>query len=201
MNSIKLAKKQFRKEMKLKLKDMDLNVIEQQSLDITNQLIHHPIYQKSNTISLFLNMPTELNTIHILKHIFDNNKTCFIPYCTKDTMDMLHLKSFEDFQSLKLNSWGIPEPTPLEARISIFDYPENLDLVIMPGLAFDKQGNRIGYGKGYYDRFLVKCSEYAKSRNVDGPKTIAIGLLKQFVDSVPVEETDIKPDIILSPNP
>lgn len=83
---------------------------------------------------------------------------------------MVELKSWDDYKTLPKNSWGIPEPTPQEQRVNCFEVG-GLDLIIMPGLAFDKQGNRIGYGKGYYDRFLDTCTQFATEKGIVKPRT------------------------------
>jgi 5-formyltetrahydrofolate cyclo-ligase len=112
-------------------------------------------------------------------------------------MHMVEISSMEDFESLEKNSWGIPEPRLTDNRTDCF-MAGGLDLVLMPGLAFDAQRNRIGYGKGYYDRFLQKSFEFAELRSVPKPVTIAIALSVQMVEQVPVDDTDIKPDFIIN---
>lgn len=87
------------------------------------------------------------------------------------------------------NKWKIPEPSPVGSlQYSIF----NIDLVLIPLLCFDKQGYRVGYGKGYYDRFLAKCR----------PDVMKIGLsIFEPVDEISnVDEFDIKMDYCITPN-
>lgn len=71
-----------------------------------------------------------------------------------------------------------------------------LDLVVVPGVAFTKDGLRLGHGAGYYDKYLKSISELQEVP----PKTIAVGFKEQIVDSVPIEETDVTIDIILYPD-
>jgi 5-formyltetrahydrofolate cyclo-ligase len=85
-------------------------------------------------------------------------------------MHMVEISSLQDFESLEKNSWGIPEPKLSDKRLDCFQ-AGGLDLIVMPGLAFDKEQNRIGYGKGYYDRFLQKSFEFAKFRGIAKPTT------------------------------
>jgi 5-formyltetrahydrofolate cyclo-ligase len=85
-------------------------------------------------------------------------------------MHMVELQSVQDFESLSKNSWGIPEPSIADKRLDSFE-ANGLDVVLMPGLAFDRNGNRIGYGKGYYDRFLQKSFDFAQMNGVPKPFT------------------------------
>ncbi|KAJ3322896.1 DnaJ sub C member 10 [Boothiomyces sp. JEL0866] len=192
------AKKAFRKEMKAVLKKVPQQVIDLESKSITMKLLSHPVYLAAKSVSVFLNMPGEVETIGILQDIFARGKDCFVPMCS-EKMDMVQLKSMDDFNSLQKNSWGIPEPLPAENRLNVEEYKEGLHLVIMPGLAFDKQGSRIGYGKGYYDKFLSRSFDLASQKGLPKPNTIAICLSAQMVDLVPTADYDIKPDFIITP--
>jgi 5-formyltetrahydrofolate cyclo-ligase len=111
-------------------------------------------------------------------------------------MHMVEIKDLQDLHALPKNSWGIPEPSMDEKRMDSF-MAGGLDLIIMPGLAFDRKGNRIGYGKGYYDRFLSKCYINSEQYAITRPFTIAIALQCQLVEEVPTEVTDLKPDEII----
>lgn len=92
-------------------------------------------------------------------------------------------------QNLVKNKWGILEPSP-ESRREV--QPEEIDLVIIPLLVFDKQGNRVGYGKGFYDRFLQKCS----------PNALKVGIcLEDSIELIEdLNEFDVKMDICITPN-
>lgn len=104
-----------------------------------------------------------------------------------DNFEMQHF--ILDEQNLVENKWGISEPSQ-DSRREI--QPEEMDLVIVPLLCFDKQGNRVGYGKGFYDRFLHKCS----------PKALKLGIcLEAPVESIEdLNEFDVKIDICITPN-
>jgi 5-formyltetrahydrofolate cyclo-ligase len=86
---------------------------------------------------------------------------------------------------LKKNNWGILEPSQ-----GIPTPPEKIDLVLVPLLAFDKQGNRVGYGKGYYDRFLSTCS----------PETKKVGIsLFSSEEEIHTTDTDVQLDQCITP--
>jgi 5-formyltetrahydrofolate cyclo-ligase len=92
-------------------------------------------------------------------------------------------------QYLVENQWGILEPSQ-ESRREV--QPQEIDLIIIPLLAFDKQGNRVGYGKGFYDRFLQKCS----------PKALKVGLcLEEPIEMIEdLNEFDVKMDVCITPD-
>ena len=103
-------------------------------------------------------------------------------------MQMVELKSLQVLESLPLDRWGIPSFPSLEGLN--LAKPGEIDLMIMPGLAFDPDLNRIGYGKGYFDRYISK--NHPKSK-------IAICLDDQVLPTVPNEEHDVKVDSIITP--
>jgi 5-formyltetrahydrofolate cyclo-ligase len=127
-------------------------------------------------------MPSgEISTREIIHHAFENGKRVFVPYTYKlpnprdfwpaSVMDMVQLESLEDYKSLKPDKWGIPTPSTdtIEQRRNCFGglgktngeakidaAGEGLDIIIMPGMAFDQSLERLGHGKGYYDFFLQR---------------------------------------------
>ena len=115
----------------------------------------------------------ELQTAQIVTHALESGKTVFVPFITRKspTMDMLQLRDQQDFNTLKPDNWGIPslDPASVEDRTNCLGYKGvkgtpaaggHLDLVLVPAVAFDQDYNRLGHGKGYYDRFL---KHYAQS--------------------------------------
>lgn len=105
-------------------------------------------------ISLFLPIERtyELNTYKIWEKATSFDAQVAVPKINQKTEEMKHLL-FESEDQLEISSWGIPEPS--KGRIIA---AEHFDIVIVPLLAVDQKGHRVGYGKGYYDRFLSKCS-------------------------------------------
>jgi 5-formyltetrahydrofolate cyclo-ligase len=195
-----MSKIAFRKEFKKRLLSIPQEIIEEESKVIAQKVFEHQRYHDARSVSIFLNMPSgEVRTSRIVEHIFSSGKKCYIPCCTTDSMQMVRLKDMADFHSLKRNAWKIPEPSLDEGRENALDSVDGLDLVIMPGMAFDRDGNRIGYGKGYYDKFLQRVYALADGSGKPRPYTMAIRLSAQLVDKVPTEETDFKPNVIIHP--
>lgn len=112
-------------------------------------------------------MPSgELSTRSIVQDAFQRGKDVYIPYIhTVDkvsVMDMLALESITEFESLQPDKWGIPsiQPTQIPGRRDCFS-GKGLDLVVMPGMSFDSDFRRLGHGKGYYDHFLKRYSQWS----------------------------------------
>eukprot|EP00238_Polyblepharides_amylifera_P014037 CAMPEP_0196576532 /NCGR_PEP_ID=MMETSP1081-20130531/5757_1 /TAXON_ID=36882 /ORGANISM="Pyramimonas amylifera, Strain CCMP720" /LENGTH=116 /DNA_ID=CAMNT_0041895153 /DNA_START=483 /DNA_END=833 /DNA_ORIENTATION=- len=99
---------------------------------------------------------------------------------------------------------GILEPTPLYLdsglpRQEALEADLPLDLLIMPGLAFDKECNRLGRGGGYYDCFLQKCRDRAMKTGTKPPLLVALAYNAQMVDSIPMANNDFPVDLIVTP--
>lgn len=147
-----------------------------------------PEYQAARRISVYLSMPSgEISTTGIVRDALAQGKKVFIPYTFKLTspdegqpdsiMDMVELYSINDFESLQPDKWGIPTPDKdsISSRANCFggtgvtngepptsSTKEGLDLIVMPGMAFDAQFGRLGHGKGFYDYFLSRCHQSAR---------------------------------------
>uniref|UniRef100_A0A7S4JL58 5-formyltetrahydrofolate cyclo-ligase n=2 Tax=Paramoeba aestuarina TaxID=180227 RepID=A0A7S4JL58_9EUKA len=111
-------------------------------------------------------------------------------------MKFVRVEGKEDLESFVKNKWGIPEPPNPDEREDIYSSGGHLDLILCPGLGFDTQNQRLGRGKGYYDRYIQK----AISSSHPPPKLIGIALKEQKVDSVPTDAHDIPMDEVLFPN-
>ncbi|XP_057159810.1 5-formyltetrahydrofolate cyclo-ligase isoform X2 [Ursus arctos] len=158
----------------------------------------HSQYQKSRRISIFLSMQDEVETKEIIQDIFRQGKTCFIPryQIQSSHMDMVKLASPEEISSLPRTSWNIHQPGEDEVREEALS-TGGLDLIFMPGLGFDRHGNRLGRGRGYYDAYLKRCLEQQDVR----PYTMALAFREQICLQVPVDENDMKVDEVLYEEP
>lgn len=160
-------------------------------------------------------MPSgEVQTDDIVRHALASGKEVFVPYLHKSLfttnpaipariMDMVRLNDIQDYESLKRDRWGIPsiDPATVDDRQRILGGAETqnpdqitLDLVLMPGVAFDiaPQSNeirRLGHGRGFYDLFLERYAEKLEKLNVKGPSVLlyGLGLKEQFLSSATEE--------------
>ncbi|KAF0876240.1 MTHFS ligase, partial [Crocuta crocuta] len=158
-------------------------------------VLAHSQYQKSKRISVFLSMQDEVETEEIIRDIFRQGKACFIPrYGSQGShMDMLRLASPDEVALLPRTPWNIRQPGENEVREEALS-TGGLDLIFMPGLGFDKQGNRLGRGKGYYDAYLTRCLQQQRDSQ---PYTMALAFREQMCLQVPVDEHDVRVDEVL----
>ncbi|XP_045624031.2 5-formyltetrahydrofolate cyclo-ligase [Procambarus clarkii] len=195
MNAVKTAKAALRKEVKVKLDSLSTAEKARQSVVVQEKLWQHELYKKSQRLSIFLSMNDEIQTEPILRHALEAGKTCYIPrYDSKSTyMDMVRLHSWEEYESLPVTKWQIKQP-PLSEQCETALSSGGLDLILIPGLAFTKEGHRMGRGRGYYDRYLTRC----RASQINAPSTVALAFSEQIFPEIPTEDTDMLIDIVLS---
>jgi 5-formyltetrahydrofolate cyclo-ligase len=157
-------------------------------------------YQSAKNISIYLSMPTgEVSTRHLVRDALRSGKGVFVPYLHKDpsagsgdpafVMDMVSLHSEADYESLKPDRWGIPsiDPASMLKRARCLGQRDTdvehsmeaerqvkLDMVLMPGVAFDRDHRRLGHGKGYYDIFLARYQ--AQTRRLAQREDASVGV-------------------------
>ena len=181
-----MIKKELRQKYKELRQQLSENEIEEWSLQIANQLIRLDIWQHS-FYHLFLPIESqkEINTEYILQVLAGKDKNIVLSKSDFSTREMTHFL-LTDNTTIKKNAYDIPEPIDgLEVPVS------KIDVVFVPLLAFDEKGNRVGYGKGFYDKFLAECK----------PEILKIGLsFFESEDSISdVLHTDIQLDLCVTP--
>jgi len=174
------AKKQLRKEIKqLKLLMSDHERIQRSEL-LFSKLERNIHFINSNTILLYWSMKDEVHT-HDFIQKWSALKKIILPVVNNDT---IVLKVFTGKNNLKQGEkYEIFEPVG-----EIFDDYDSIDLAIVPGIAFDSKGNRLGRGKAYYDKLLPKIKAYK----------IALCFFFQYLKEVPTDEFDIKVDEVIT---
>ncbi|WP_422106943.1 5-formyltetrahydrofolate cyclo-ligase [Winogradskyella sp.] len=182
-----MTKSEIRKKYKSLRKVLPLQNIEDDSLAIANQLLQLNIWDKL-VYHLFLTIEEqkEINTAYILSILSGKDKNIVVSKSNFEDCSMSHYL-LTDSTTIKKNAYNIPEPVDGIAII-----PSQIDVVFVPLLAFDKHGNRVGYGKGFYDRFLAECR----------PETIKIGLslFEAEDETITASEADVKLDYCVTPN-
>ena len=178
-----MDKKEIRREVIAK-RDLLKN---KSALDkkIEEKLRNNEIYKNSKNIFIYLGFGSEINTIKYVEDFLNEGKKIIIPYTDMKNKVMYGIE-INTLYGLEKNKFGILEPTDIS---EIFN-KEDIDLIIMPGVAFDKFGNGIGYGGGYYDKYISR-------KNIKCPK-IALAYDLQIIDKIQCEEHDIKADGIIS---
>ncbi|HHW02390.1 MAG TPA: 5-formyltetrahydrofolate cyclo-ligase [Thermoanaerobacterales bacterium] len=179
------CKKQLRKifiENRLKLDEKD---IMEKSAKIMSKLFSIKEYRQAKTIMFYVDARNEVKTKYAIKKALAEGKRVLVPKVKKGSgLLAVEIGSLEE---LSPGTFGILEPEGEEGIP-----PEEIDLVVVPGVAFDRRGNRIGYGAGFYDGFLPKLGP--------GVKKVAVAFEMQMAESLPAEEHDIKIDMIITEN-
>lgn len=146
---------------------------------IQQRLLESLDFQKAQTVMLFLNFRDEVETTAIAEAVLASKKRLVLPRCAPKGV-LLPLGVSNLALDLESGAWGIREPKLTNVEVN----PLEIDLVIVPGAGFDLQGNRLGYGGGYYDRFFGRLKASV-------PK-VALGFECQIIGQVPVDEHDVK---------
>ena len=181
-----MKKAELRKVYKSKRHSLSSETVDELSLQIANQTLSIPIWDKSfYHIFLSIKEQLEANTDFILNILSGKDKHIVISKSDFETNQMIHYL-LTDSTIIKKNKFNIPEPVE-----GIEISPNKIDVVFVPLLAFDKQGHRVGYGKGFYDSFLNECN----------PETLKIGLsFFEAEDNIDdVSESDVKLNYCVTP--
>ena len=158
------------------------------STAIFKKLTELPSYSPVRVVMCYVSYGSEVVTRQFLSQVWADGKRLIVPCCAGDRLELFEL---EDFEELQPGTLGILEPDSslrglADRRVAV----EDLDFIVVPGLAFDRHGGRIGYGRGYYDRLLAEAR----------PETalVAVAFECQMIDEVPMGESDVRVDVILT---
>ncbi|MBF0569089.1 MAG: 5-formyltetrahydrofolate cyclo-ligase [Nitrospirae bacterium] len=154
--------------------------------EIQDNLFETEEFIKARMVMFFASIRSEPNTLDMIQSSLNINKTIVLPRVNLNTRE-LEPYAVRNLSELVLGYMDIPEPRP-QRRVCADD----IDIIVMPGLAFDKSGGRIGYGGGYYDRFIGGRSDRRR------PVLAAIAYGEQIFESVPVMSHDVRVDMIVT---
>ncbi len=175
-----MDKKELRRAIREQKRTMTEEEIDSRSQRLGEMFCNTPAYQNAKTVYGYLPYNQEVRTVPILQRALNDGKQVAVPKIYGDTMRFLYLT---DLSQVEKNAMGIPEPVADEPVAE-----DKTALVLMPGVAFTKTGDRMGYGGGFYDRFLSAEPQHP---------TIALCYDFQIVESLPTEEFDIPVDLVL----
>ncbi|KAJ7741954.1 5-formyltetrahydrofolate cyclo-ligase [Mycena maculata] len=199
--ALKAEKKILRKAVSLTLRDLSPAYVQEQSRALTARVLALSSFIHSNSVSCYLSMATgEIDTSSLVREILRSGKKLFVPKIDTKTagrMDLLQIYDEHDLDSLPAGVWGIKEPERMhmeQPRASAKDV--GLDMILVPGLAFDQSLSRLGHGKGYYDRFITAYT--ADSR--PPPLLVGLALREQLLEktAVPTDVHDWKMDHVVT---
>lgn len=175
-------KKEIRKRMRVLRENMTREDMFSKSSLIFEQLITVPEYKKAEKIFTYVSMNNEVDTIMLIDYSLSMDKRVFVPKVFGKDMFFYEIS---DISELSPGYCGIYEP---DTDGKEPDYSKT-GFMCMPGVAFDKEYNRIGYGGGFYDRYLSGENKFHKA---------ALAYELQFVDHIRTEHVDVKPDMIVT---
>jgi 5-formyltetrahydrofolate cyclo-ligase len=157
---------------------------------ILNRIMAMDQFRRSQTVMAYSSFGSEIDMLPLLLAVLECGKTLLLPKVNRaaDALEIYEVKNIEN--DLRAGVWGILEPVP---EICACRAPFEQELILVPGVAFDRLGGRIGYGRGYYDKFLASC------RGLNHlPLTIAAAFEVQVVDVVPMEPHDVRIDMLIT---
>lgn len=182
-----LLKRSIRKEVLAKRDALSAEDRQKADIYMADRIIGHQWFYRAEVVLTFVNYGSEISTREVIEEALRKGKQVFVPRIEKseksEVMEFYRITSMEQLQE---GYKGILEPDGTTERFDYEVYKEARTLLLMPGVAFDKYGNRMGYGKGFYDRFLA-------NKEVLQTYSIGIGYACQRVSEVPVDEYDKKP--------
>lgn len=179
-------KRELRRRILAKRALLDQNTHDDYSEKISNYLVTFPEIQQANTIFSFLSFRDEVNIDDFIERVVRDGKQVYVPRTLMQEKKMVPYL-FMGWESLVIGSYGIREPGHM-CRFSGENVP--FDVIVVPGVAFTLDGHRLGYGGGYYDRFL--------SQLTNRPLLVGVCFNKQIVSSIPVESHDCQVDYLVT---
>jgi 5-formyltetrahydrofolate cyclo-ligase len=176
-----MDKKDLRQFIRMQKGQFSTAQLEAFSLPIVKRLLAHPRIKQAQVILMYYSLDDEVNTHEVINELVAQGKTVLLPAVVDDTR--MELREYHGKQDLESGFFHLMEPVG-----KVFTQYDNIDVAVVPGMAFDSRHNRLGRGKGYYDRFLSQI-----------PTVYKIGICFDFqkLPGIPAEENDIKMNEVL----
>lgn len=178
----KRSKKEIRTEVKKYRREAPAELIRKNSDRICQKFLELPEYQNAATVFAYMDCKQEVETKRIIEQCWRDGKTIAVPKVFGETMKYFAISSYDDLEE---GYFGIMEPKHEKLREIVCEE----GLMILPGVAFDEERHRVGYGGGFYDRYLEAHPKMSK---------IAFAFEFQLFDQVPSEPYDIRPEKIIT---
>lgn len=185
LKKFELLKKATRKIILDKRDSLPVQYRKKISKIITGKFLDTVYYANSNNILIYYPFGSEVDATLIIKKALKDKKSIILPHVHNHRLKLFYVNNLE--KQLEKGSYGIMEPTAILCRPAKIS---DIDLVVVPGLGFDKNLNRLGYGGGFYDKLLLHIPE--------GVKKIALCFDIQIVDRIPMSENDIRVDLLIT---
>jgi 5-formyltetrahydrofolate cyclo-ligase len=196
---IHASKKSIRKEILSRRNLIDEETKKYKDRKIKELLTGLPEFIQSHVILLYASFKSEVDTTRLIEYCLAAGKVAVLPKVAKvDSINSrLRLYEIKDIKELSSGYYGIPEPDVSEDRGM---RAEDMDLIVVPGVAFGEDCSRLGYGKGFYDKLLSSVMRQASSvkRQKSGIRFIGLAYEEQIMESIPFESHDVKMDKIIT---
>lgn len=176
-----MTKKELRQKILTLRRKQKTAIVLKKSDKISKTIQQLNIFKNARTVLLYLALPDEVQTKNLILKF--TKKKNFVAPVVSDKKKLI-LKKISPAQKTSINKYNIHEPQPNSKEYS----PAEIDLALIPGIAFDKSGNRLGFGKGYYDRLLKKLT----------CPCIGLAFQKQIIKKIPLDEHDRPVDMIIT---
>ena len=182
-----MEKKEIRALIRAQKAGLTAEYVEEYSARVTERFVAQSFYRDAQALYAYLSFNQEIRTEYLIRQAWADGKRVAVPRVLgKGVMEFYYIDSFEGFVT---SAFGVPEPPEDPDRLA----DEKEVLLLMPGLAFDRAHGRVGYGGGFYDRYLERYQ--AKGTRFFKP---ALAYDFQILDHIPVNEHDIRVDAILT---
>ncbi len=185
MSGLFEKKRQIRQKILASVRELDLNNRYDFDFKIQNSFLNSDFFKNSKSLALYFPLPEEISTTLLFeKSVLLCKKIAFPKVLSSGELEFYWVSSLTDLQE---TSWGLKEPKLSLAKLTTLD---ELDLILVPGVAFDREKNRLGRGKGFYDKAL---------KNYKGHK-VSLAYSMQILSQLPKEGWDVKVNSIFSEN-
>jgi 5-formyltetrahydrofolate cyclo-ligase len=187
MEEIRATKSQIRKDIAKTFEALSESQVDAKTKAIENRLFEFANFLESKTTLLYIESDFEVQTSGIINKTIEYNKVVVLPTFNPETFEVTLLKVDKPDKELRPGPRGVLEPDPRQCKVVPID---RIDIAIIPGVAFDEKGGRIGSGRGYYDRLIPKLSITTRK--------VALTFEDQILQQVPIESHDKHVDIIIT---
>ena len=187
MEEIQLKKSELREEISKKVAALSAKEISEKTKAIETRLFDFANFLESKIALMYVNNNGEVHTGNILRRAYDYGKIVVLPAFNTENYDMTLLKVDNLEKDLQEGPRGILEPNEIRCKIVPI---ERIDIAIIPAIALDEKGGRIGSGEGYYDRLIPRLAITTRK--------VALALEQQIVPQIPIESHDKHVDIIIT---
>ncbi|HNX91192.1 MAG TPA: 5-formyltetrahydrofolate cyclo-ligase [Candidatus Omnitrophota bacterium] len=185
--NIRVLKDAVRKEILKRLREQDLSSRNERSRIIQEKLLSSPVFVSSNTIMTYVSLPQEVDTCGINRAALEAGKRVVVPYIDEKN-EVIIASEIKSMDELVKGPYGIYVPKDgLKKKIPL----KEIDLIVVPGIAYDRSNGRLGRGKGYYDKFL-------SNMELSSARTIGLAFSFQLVDNLPVDQNDRPVSLVIT---